>query len=197
MAFNKGATSDEFFFSIPKLDTRKFDNYDGFYISPAVSPYDPNYIYANAHHLISISLSIAAFVPLAYTIASFSHHCINGISGRNLQVGVNKISRFFLFKPDNIAMKTIEATTQLGGFNQSIPMRKSNKRFPYIKPHWHEDVAIITFWSSVLSHDGTTTVELIVGTKTLLTDVYAIGPKLGLDICQIPSRFLLQAWHYY
>ena len=65
MAFNKGATPDEFFFGIPELDTHKFDKYDRFYTSPAVSPYEPNYIYANTHHLISISLSIAAFVPVA------------------------------------------------------------------------------------------------------------------------------------
>ena len=105
MAFTKGATSDEFFFGIPELDTRKFDNYDGFYTSPAVSRYESNHIYANTHHLIYISLSIAAFVPVAYTIASFSHYFINGLSGHNLQVDVNKISRFILFKPDNIVMK--------------------------------------------------------------------------------------------
>ena len=65
MAFTKGATSDEFFFGIPELDTQIFYNYDGCYTSPEVRPYIPNYIYTNPHHLIPISLSIAAFVPVA------------------------------------------------------------------------------------------------------------------------------------
>ena len=74
-------------------------------------------------------------------------------------------------------MKTLEATYQLDGFNQNIPMSQYNKHLYYIRTHQHEDDAIDTFFSSVRFHDRTTAVELIVGTKTLLTDVYAIGFK--------------------
>ena len=94
-------------------------------------------------------------------------------------------------------MKNLEATNQLGGFNQSIPMRQYNMRFPHSMTHWKEDFAIITFLSSVQSHDGTTTIELIVGTKTLLTDVYAKGNKSGLNAFQITSMRLPQVWQSY
>ena len=83
-------------------------------------------------------------------------------------------------------MKTLEATTQLGGFNQFSMMNQSNKRLPYIGNHWHKDDAIITFLSSLKSHCGNTAVKLIVGTKELFTDVYAIWSKSGLNI----SKFL-------
>ena len=86
-------------------------------------------------------------------------------------------------------MKTLEATTQIGGFNQRLPMRKSNNRFPCIGPHRHEDDAIDTFFSSVKSHDETTAVKLVVGIKTLITDVYAIQSKSVLNISQF-----LQDW---
>ena len=82
-------------------------------------------------------------------------------------------------------MKTLEATTQLGGFNQRLPMRKSNNRFPCIGPHRHEDDAIDTFFSSVKSHEGTTAVELIVGTKTLITYVYSVVSNSGLNIAKV------------
>ena len=78
-------------------------------------------------------------------------------------------------------MKTLEDMTQLGGFNQRLLMRQSNKHFPYSGPHLNKDDAIDTFFSSVKSHNGTTAVEIVVGTKTLLTDVYAIGSKSGLN----------------
>ena len=110
MAFTKVATSDEFFFGIPELDTRKFDNYDGFYTSPAFSPYGPNYIYANTNQLISNSFYIAVFVPASYTTDSFPHYFINGLFVHNLPVDVNKIIIFFLFNIDNVVMKTLEAT---------------------------------------------------------------------------------------
>ena len=80
---------------------------------------------------------------------------------------------FFLFKPDNVVMNTIEATSQLGGFNQHLPTRQPNKRFPYSGPHRHEDDTIGNFLSSVRAQNVTTTIELIVA-NTLLTDVYSI-----------------------
>ena len=83
-------------------------------------------------------------------------------------------------------MKTLEDMTQLGGFNKRLLMRQSNKHFPYSGPHLNKDDAIDTFFSSVKSHNGTTDVEVIVGTKTLLTDVYAIASKSDLNI----SKFL-------
>ena len=87
-------------------------------------------------------------------------------------------------------MKNLEAMTQLGGFNQRLPMRQFNKSFPYSVPHPHEDDAIYSFFSSVKSHDSTTTVELIVGNKTLLTYVYAIGYKSALNIAKfLRDRF--------
>ena len=66
-------------------------------------------------------------------------------------------------------------------------MSKSNKCFPYSDPHQHEDDAIYTFFSSVKYHNGTTNVEIIVGTKTLLTDVYAVGSNSGLIIAKVPQ----------
>ena len=70
MIFTKGATGGEFFFGISELDTRKFDNYEGFSTSPSVGPFGPNHVYATKHHLISISLSISTILPTAYSIAS-------------------------------------------------------------------------------------------------------------------------------
>ena len=88
----------------------------------------------------------------------------------------------FFFKMGNFVMKTLEATNQLGGFNQCLPMSKSNKIYPYSESHQRKDDAIDTLFYSVKYHNGTTVIELIVGTKTILTDVYAIGSKSGLNI---------------
>ena len=97
---------------------------------------------------------------------------------------------FLLFKLDTIVMKILEATTQLVGFTQSLPMRKYNNIFSYRGPHWNKDGAIDTFLYSVKSHNGTTAVELIFGTKTLLTNFYAVGSKLGLNIAKfLQDRF--------
>ena len=43
-------------------------------------------------------------------------------------------------------------------------------------------IPLTNFLSFVKTHDGNTTVELIVGTKKLLTVVHAIGYKSGLNI---------------
>ena len=107
MAFTKGATEDEFFFDILELNIRGFDKYDGLSISPEVGPYVTNYVYAATHHLISRSLSIAAIIPAACTIAYLVWYCINGLSRSNCPVDVKKLSKFFLFKPDNILKKTL------------------------------------------------------------------------------------------
>ena len=128
-----------------ELDTHKFENYDGFSTSTAFFPFDPNYIYANTHNLISISLSITAIIPAAYTIDYLVCYCIDGLSVRNLLVDVKKLHKFFFFKPENIVMKTLEDMTQLGGFNQCCLMRQSNKLFSYRGPHRHEDDAVDTF----------------------------------------------------
>ena len=92
-------------------------------------------IYANTHQLISSSSYISAITPVACTITSLVCYCINGLSGRNLSVDFKNLRKFSLFKTDTIVMKNLEATTQLGGFNQSLPTRQSNKRFPYSGPH--------------------------------------------------------------
>ena len=60
---------------------------------------------------MNISSSIAKIVPSSYTIASMVRYCINGLSGRNQPVDVNKLRRFFLFKTNNIVMNTLEVTT--------------------------------------------------------------------------------------
>ena len=171
VAFTKGATDDELLFNIPELDTQKFYNYDGFSIYTVVGPFVPNYIYATKHHWIYRYLSIAAIIPAVYTIASLVRYCINGLSGRNRLVDVKKLHKFFLFKPDNIVMNNLESTIQIGGFNQCRLMRQSNKHFPYIGPHRHEDDAIDAFLYSLKSHDETTYVELIFGTNTLFVYV--------------------------
>ena len=171
---------------LPGLDTAKLYNYDGFCTSPSVGTFAPNYFYATTHHLISSSLYIAKIVPDAYTITSLVRYCINVLSGRHRQVDVKKLRRLFLFKIYYVMMKTIEATPQLGGFNQHLPMRQSNNCFPYSRPRRHKDDAIDNFFSSVQDHNGTTTVEIIVGTNTLLTDIYTRGYNSGLNI----SKFL-------
>ena len=118
---------------------------------------------------------ITAIVPDSYTIDFLVCFCINGLSIFNFPVDGKKLCKLFLFKADNIVMKNLEATTQLGGFNQRLPTSEYKNRLPYSGPHWHKDDAIDTFSSSVKSHDGTTTIYLIFGTNTLLTDVNAIG----------------------
>ena len=90
------------------------------------------------------------------------------VSERNRPVDVNKRSKLFLLNTYNIFMKTLEATTQLGGFNQRLTTRQSKNLFPYSGTYWHKDDVIDTFFSSVTSYDGTTAIGLIVGTKTLL-----------------------------
>ena len=122
-------------------------------------------------------MSNSEIIPAVYTITSLVRYCINSLSGINQPVYVKKLHKFSLFKPDNIVMKTLEATIQIGGFNQCRPMRQYNKRFPYRGPHQHEDDAIDAFLYSLKYHDVTTYVELIVGTNKLLVDVYTIVSK--------------------
>ena len=64
-------------------------------------------------------------------------------------------------------------------------MRQYNKHLPYRRPNQHKDDNIDTFFYSVESHDGTTAVEIIVGTKTLLMYVYAIGYKSDLNRAKV------------
>ena len=136
-----------------------------------------------------ISSSISNIVTATDTIDSLVRYCINGLCGRTCPVDVNKLRRFFLFKPDNILVKTLEATTQLDVLNQIIPTRHYNKQLPYIGSHHHKDDAISSFLYSICAHDGTAAVELIIGTKTILTYVYTIGPKSGLSISKVLQNF--------
>ena len=91
--FTKGATDDGFFFEITELNICEFDNYDCFSASTVVGPFGPNCVYATTHHIISISLSITTIVPAACTIASLVQYFINGLSGLNRPVYVNKLGR--------------------------------------------------------------------------------------------------------
>ena len=173
-----------------ELDTRKFETYYGLYTSPAVVPFVLNYIYATTHHFISSSSSITTIIPTVYTITSIIHYWINSLSGRNRPVDIKNIHKFFLFKPENIMMNTLEAMTKPGGFNQFRLMRKYNKRFPYIGPHQHEDDAIYNFLSLLKYHDSTNDVELIVDTNTILVGVYAIGSNSVPNIAKfLQDRF--------
>ena len=130
VAFTKDVTEDELFFDIPELDTRKFENSNGLSTYPAVVPFGLNYIYPTTHHLISSSSSIYNIIPAAYTIASLVRYYINGLSGRKRPVDVKKLRKFSLIKLDNIVMDTLEATTQLVGFSQSLPTRSSKNCSP-------------------------------------------------------------------
>ena len=168
-----------------EVDTHKFYNYDGFSTSTSVGLFGLNYIYATTHHLISSSLYISAIIPATCTTTYLVRYFINGLSGCNRPVDVKKLRKFYLSNPENIVIKTLESTTQLGSFNQRLPARQYNKRLHYIGPHQHEDDTIATLFSSVKTNDGTTAVKLIVGTKTLLTDVYAIGSKSVLNIAKV------------
>ena len=53
---------------------------------------------------------------MSYTVSSLFLYCINGLFGRNIPVDVKKTHKFFLFNYDNILLKILKATTQLGGF---------------------------------------------------------------------------------
>ena len=44
VALTKSDTDYELFLDMPELDTRKFNNYDGFSIYPEIFPFGPNYI---------------------------------------------------------------------------------------------------------------------------------------------------------
>ena len=168
VAFTKGTTDDKFFYDISDLYTRKFFDYNGFSISPSIGPFDPNYVYAAMRQLISSISYITYIVPGFCTVPDLLCYWINGIYVRNCPVDVNKPRKLFIFNPENIFMKNIKATTQIGGFNQSLPILQSNKRFLCSGRQRHKDDAIENFLLSVPAHDGTTSVELIARTKTLL-----------------------------
>ena len=117
MDFTKGATDEELFYDIPELDMRKFDDFDSFSTSPAINLFGTNYVYAYMSQYISSVSVINSIVLDGCTVAALVHYCINGFSGCNLPMDVSKIRNLLLFKPENIVMKTIEATTQIIGFN--------------------------------------------------------------------------------
>ena len=52
-AFTKGSMDDKLFYEVPKLDTRGFDNYNGFSTLPAVGHFGPNYVYAVSRQMIA------------------------------------------------------------------------------------------------------------------------------------------------
>ena len=201
MTFPKGATDDELFYDIPKLDTRYFDNYNSFSTSPSVGHFGTNYVYAAMRQLISSISAITDTLPDVCTVAALVCYCINGISVCNRPVDVKKLRKFFIFNPDDIFMKTLEAATQPGGFNQRFSMWHSKKRFLYSRYHQHKDYSIDIFFSSVPDHDVTTAVELTFGTKILLTNIYAIGSNSGLNIYKVlQDRFckhgiLINIWY--
>ena len=64
-------------------------------------------------------------------------------------------------------------------------MSKYKKCFLYSGSHQHDDDYLDTLFSSVKSHDSNTTVKIIVGTKTVLMDVYAIVSKSGVNIAKV------------
>ena len=72
-------------------------------------------------------------------------------------------------------------------------MRQSNKNFPYRGPRQRKDDAIHNFFCSVKYHNDTTNVELIDSTKILLTDVYDIGSKSGLNIDKIIQGYFCES----
>ena len=190
VVFTNGDTNDELIFDITELNSHKFDNYKSFSTCPSVGPFVPNYVYATTHDLISNSSSISAVASEAYTIASLVCYSFNVLSGHNLPADVNKLRRFFLLNPDVVMMKTIETTTQLGGSNQRLQKGQSHKSFPCSSPHQHKDDVINNLLSTVWSHDGNIAIELIVGTRTLLMDLYDIVSKSGLNVANfIQDRF--------
>ena len=125
---------------------RKFDDYNVFSTSPAVYTFGYNYVFAAMCLLISSVSASTAIIPAVCTFSDLIRYCINGIYGHNFPVDVKKLRKLFLFNPDNIAMNNIEPTTQLGVFNQQIPMQHSNKQFLYSEPCRHKDDAIDTFF---------------------------------------------------
>ena len=82
-------------------------------------------------------------------------------------------------------MKNLEDTTKLGGLNQRLPIQQCNKILKYSGTHQQKDDTMDNFFSSVPARYGTTDVELTIGIKTLLTDVYAIGSKSGIKSSEV------------
>ena len=126
MSFADGATDDELFYEVPELDTCNFDNYNGFSTSPVVGPFGSNYVYSAARQFIDIISYITVSVLTVCTVSALVRYCINGLSGRNSPVDIKKYCNLFLFDPDNIVIKTLEVTTQLGSFNQRLLMQQFN-----------------------------------------------------------------------
>ena len=96
VTFTNGAIDDEFFYTIPELDTREFYDYNGLSTYPAVDPFGTNYFYLDIHQLMSSSLFITAVVHVAYTIASLVRYCINFLYIHNLPVYFKELIRLFL-----------------------------------------------------------------------------------------------------
>ena len=123
VAFTKGANNEKLFYEIIEIDTLEFYDYKDFSTSLAVGPFGTNYVYADTCKLISSVSARTDTIPFLCTVSSLVRYCINGLSICKSPMYVNKIRKFFLFNPENIFMKTLEATTQLSGFNQCLPIR--------------------------------------------------------------------------
>ena len=115
----------------------KFDDYNGFSTSLDSIPFGPNYVYTATRRLISIISAVTDIIKTVFNVNTLVRYCINYLSGRNIPVGVKKFRKFLLFDPDIIVMKALEATTQIGGFNQHLPIQQSRERFLYSDPHRH------------------------------------------------------------
>lgn len=122
VAFTKGVTDNEFFYESPQLDTLEFNYYNGFSTSLAVGPFGPNHVYAKTRWTIVSISAVTDIVTTVCTVSALVCHYINGLSSRNGPVDVKKLRNLFPFKPDNIFIKALEATTKLGGFNQHLVM---------------------------------------------------------------------------
>ena len=133
-------------YEVPELNTHEFDDYNGFSTPTAISTFGPNYFYTAARQNIS-SISAVTYVVLTVcTISALVYYYMNGLFRRNGPMNVKKIQKSFLSKPDIIFIKTLEAITRLGGFNQRLLMRQYNKKFPHSGPHRHKDDAIDTLF---------------------------------------------------
>ena len=96
------------------------------------------------------------------------------LRSRGVPVDVNQVQRNMFIRDNNIANKTIEATTQLGKHVVRLPQRAHLKsRYPQLNcRRLSEKFATDTWFSNKKAIGGETCVQLYYGTTSKYTEVY-------------------------
>jgi len=106
------------------------------------------------------------------------------------KVNFEKLSPYFLFRPNEIISKTLENTTQLAKATIHSPMRRHMRsRFQQLrKPRLNEIVATDTYFSSVKSIEGYHCSQLFFGCTSKTIDVY--GMKTESEFVEAYQDFM-------